>query len=1629
MAPKMAAVLVATLLAVTLVEDVAAAPTEATSVDDAVTFLQDGEGAAAKLLAEPTPAPSGADYSEAVNKGVQKVVDAQAAAATKHVELVSKNEAQKAASDEKLAKNKKTIEDKEKEAKTANQEAKAKQAAISSEGDSKADAKVEEAKEQQRKASAKEQVAERAKEKQNELQEKNDAKAAMAEQKSTDAERSEKARVQSEQVEMDAKAEKRSLITDKAKLQAQVNALTEKVANAEKKGAQKTIAGFPTKYGDLQSKYSDLEEKYMAQQNQIRACAGDKKSLDSARKQLDDVPKIKAHMVAQLVSKLKEARALIIKAKESVVKAKGGDASQGAIDEVKAADQRIINQYSEKAHEYQRAERREEQRANAAESAIGPKANELASKAERQGNVKIKSMQSEVERINNRDHELRNKNSADERKIQGLEAASANSHMDGVSMRKFNAVKEGLEHKMRVVQRAESREQERAEHDITVANARADKYSAKFKSQAQGVDPSEYNRALSKARSEEEQIQTMKSRFAQQMAAEKKHASQEVRAAEEKAKGVESEMAAHAKQQLLEATGAKAAEDSAALARRRSTDSKLNKLLASIQAPAPIPGQTDDVIPASMQEALTNNKSEDVKELESNIAQGLKHENVNTVEEARKAQSEVKVAELQSQLAYKKAALASVEAQNAEKRRVEAASALRKATAAQSIAKVQEATTSAELLKIKNELAQEGDVDAAKKLRTRLDYQVTAVSEAKGKYARAAAKTKAAMDKVHDAGDRVLEAKEEAAQAKVEMAKGVALVRTAKVKAAKVEMQKAGETVKNAQAGRVQVEAALEAALMSRTAAGQAKATQLKVMLARIDSVIATAQTAMDQHRETLSEDEAEAAKSASNAKLFKAEETVSAEGDKDKMQRDMDQLEKATDSELSGHMPSIAADKPWSPEATSDRLQKALESDLKASTAAPAMKNELRDVLKAQIASVMANNKGKSSDELKAILKTKLKETLHKKIAEMKKKAAPKGEEKSDEEPSEEEEEEHKGKDFDTLSKSHEALKKKFDAMQKDLHAVIKKKDAAAAAAKADVMAHSKAVVAEKDEDSPAGRAMVASSAKAAKEAVAAAKKAAQEEAKDNAEIKKLSTEMNDTDKDMKKTYQAAVGAKEEEAKKAKKEEKKKITISPEDKANASKAEAHLLRTEEAAQQAQERMGSVTAQQNKLVMEAEARKNREIAAAGTAKTNSEARAANEKTNADQKAKAAAYSADRDAETAAANVKTAQSPGAASAAVKAAETAERGAQAADAKKNEALTADAAQEAAIDATASKEASVAKANAERNFALVKQNAENAIEAEKAKANDAQRAVSTAQKAADEANAYADQDGEDTDSEIERLKDSLKNTKDVNKMVAIFDKIEKLKTTQNGKPVAENAAAITKIRVYKAKESARKSTLNANERAEKKIAKNTRDSDALAEQAIQRASNAEQASNERNRKAIDQVKDEEGKKTAKAQAEADKLAGSLMKFMNVAHDKVFANEYNAQKAAQEESAKAKAALEKAQDDHTQAKLAHNVASTKEAAAAEKMSGVLKRISADPSDKGELIKLAGEAQAAKAEVVSSRVATQAAAQNLAEKQQVLVKAQSDSSAADKRAAEEDAKVAKEGKANAKEAEGVALR
>jgi len=422
------------------------------------------------------------------------------------------------------------------------------------------------------------------------------------------------------------------------------------------------------------------------------------------------------------------------------------------------------------------------------------------------------------------------------------------------------------------------------------------------------------------------------------------------------------------------------------------------------------------------------------------------------------------------------------------------------------------------------------------------------------------------------------------------------------------------------------------------------------------------------------------------------------------------------------------------------------------------------------------------------------------------------------------------------------------------------------------------------------------------------------------------------------------------------------------------------------------------------------------VAAANLARSNREHQASLEKMAADKKSNAASNAAGAGAEVASARVKQAGSPGAAAAAVKAAEQAERAAQAAEIKKNEQVATDAAQETAADDQANKEASMNVANADRSLNIIKQNAAAVVAAAKKKQQDTQRLVVSAQQAADNSNEYADMDGEDTEVEIQKLKASLKNTKDVNEMVKIFDKIQSLKALENGKPVAKNAAEIAKIRVYKAKESANKAATSANERAEKKIASNTRDADSLAEQEMKRATDAEARTNERSRKTIDSVRSEERKKTTAAQAEADKLAGSLMHFMNVAHEKVFSSDFDAQKAAQRESAKAKLALDNAKDDHEEATLAHKVAATKEASAAEEMSGVLNAIGKDPTDKGQLLELAGQAQAAKTKVISSRTKTQAASKALAEKAQTLAQAQMTSNAAAKKVEEENAKVVEAG-------------
>ena len=190
------------------------------------------------------------------------MVEAQAIAAKKNVELAEKNEQIKHASDAKLNAAKTELEDGEKAAKTKAAESAAKSEAMSAEASSKMSAKVEEAKEAGRKEAAKEAIQERESSRAAESTEKQTAAEEMKAQKMTDAKRAEETHRMNLAQESAQKTEKADLLADKARLQAKVQELTIHVADAVRKGQAMTVKSFPAKYKDLQVAHSQLFDKY-----------------------------------------------------------------------------------------------------------------------------------------------------------------------------------------------------------------------------------------------------------------------------------------------------------------------------------------------------------------------------------------------------------------------------------------------------------------------------------------------------------------------------------------------------------------------------------------------------------------------------------------------------------------------------------------------------------------------------------------------------------------------------------------------------------------------------------------------------------------------------------------------------------------------------------------------------------------------------------------------------------------------------------------------------------------------------------------------------------------------------------------------------------------------------------------------------------------------------------------------------------------------------------------------------------------------------------------------------------------------------------------------------------------------
>jgi hypothetical protein len=208
---------------------------------------------------------------------------------------------------------------------------------------------------------------------------------------------------------------------------------------------------------------------------------------------------------------------------------------------------------------------------------------------------------------------------------------------------------------------------------------------------------------------------------------------------------------------------------------------------------------------------------------------------------------------------------------------------------------------------------------------------------------------------------------------------------------------------------------------------------------------------------------------------------------------------------------------------------------------------------------------------------------------------------------------------------------------------------------------------------------------------------------------------------------------------------------------------------------------------------------------------------------------------------------------------------------------------------------------------------------------------------------------------------------------------------------------------------------SSLNARESSEKQL-ETAKTKAQLQEDRITKASETAQSkTRELARKQVDKIRSEEAKKTEAAEKETDSLKDTLSKFVKSAHDKLFAGDAGAQLRADQDASKAKADREAANEEFKKAKLAANVANTKEAAAAEHLKGLMKRISESSNDKDELSKLSQEAMTSKSNVMTTRVAAQAAATALAEKQQAMLKFQVKADEAEKTAEKKDAAVAQE--------------
>ena len=143
------------------------------------------------------------------------------------------------------------------------------------------------------------------------------------------------------------------------------------------------------------------------------------------------------------------------------------------------------------------------------------------------------------------------------------------------------AAKAALREKEREVERTT----EKDEAEVEKAKDEAAKADEALKEKEAGIDPAEYNSMLEKVKTLHDEIDQLKTSQADKMEDLKKADEAKLVAVEAKDKKKEDEIAAEGEAKVVEATGLKAEEENAALARRRSSNSQLNTLLTKIESP------------------------------------------------------------------------------------------------------------------------------------------------------------------------------------------------------------------------------------------------------------------------------------------------------------------------------------------------------------------------------------------------------------------------------------------------------------------------------------------------------------------------------------------------------------------------------------------------------------------------------------------------------------------------------------------------------------------------------------------------------------------------------------------------------------------------------------------------------------------------------------------------------------------------------------------------------------------------------------------------------------------------------------------------------------------------------------